>query len=92
MLWFLCLLLLEYNVILCQMYKCESMKYVVLVRFSSSSFKDDFEKRFDNLVSALDYFKFLVSLDFDSLLDSFWYVSLSSGKRVIRSYYKYIPN
>lgn len=65
--------------------------YLVLVRFHCSTRKDDFEKRFDDFDKALEYFQFLVSCDFDSLLSSFWYVSLSKGKRVLRSYSKYLP-
>lgn len=67
-------------------------KFSVLVRFTNDARKEDFEKRFEHLSDALDYFQFIVSLDFDSILDSFWYVSVSKGKHVIRSYTKYIPN
>lgn len=52
------------------------MMYRVVVRFSQESRRDDFEKRFRSFEDAISYFRFLVSLDFDGLLDSFWHVSV----------------
>ena len=43
------------------------LRIQVLVRFIPDVRKDEFVKRFDSLQAALDYFKFIVSLDFDSL-------------------------
>lgn len=65
------------------------LRIQVLVRFCADARKDDFVKRFDSEQLALDYFKFLVSLDFDSLLTSFWHVSVKRGNTIIRSYSKY---
>lgn len=61
-------------------------KFSVLVRFCNEARKEDFEKRFDCLDDALAYFRFIVSLSFDGLLSSFWFVSLSRGKSVLQSF------
>lgn len=61
-------------------------KYFVLVRFKDSERRVDFEKAFDSELSALQYFNMLVMLELDSLLSSFWYVSLSKGRKVLKSY------
>lgn len=64
-------------------------KFSVLVRFSDAARKDDFVKEFDSYEAARDYFRFLVSLDFDELLNSFWYVAVRRYNKVILSYSKY---
>lgn len=64
-------------------------KFSVLVRFTNEARKDDFVKEFDGYEAARDYFRFLVSLDFDELLNSFWYVAVRRYNKVILSYSKY---
>lgn len=63
--------------------------YSVLVRFSNEARKDDFVKDFADYEAARDYFRFLVSLDFDGLLSSYWYVAVRRMNKVILSYSKY---
>lgn len=63
--------------------------YSVLVRFANEARKEDFVKEFDDFEAAREYFRFLVSLDFDELLNSFWYVAVRRFNKVIISYSKY---